>query len=54
MSLPWAFNSLANAAIAKVCEVDRLLILSDKILIVLLYRMLNEETPIKASRFMLC
>ena len=35
MSFPWAFNSLANAAIARVCEVDKLLILSDKMLIVL-------------------
>ena len=29
ISFPCAFNSLARAAIARVCEVDRLLILSD-------------------------
>ena len=31
MSFPCAFNSLAKAAMANVCEVDKLLILSERI-----------------------
>jgi len=30
MSFPWDFNSLARAAMARVCEVDKLLILFER------------------------
>ena len=53
MSFPEAFNSLANAAIAKVCDVDKLFILSDNgfIIVLLLVIILKKVNLKKISQF---